>query len=1167
MRLEKIKLAGFKSFVDPTTVVFPERLTGIVGPNGCGKSNLIDAVRFVIGESSAKHLRGNAMPDVIFNGSNTRKPVGLASVELIFDNCDGRLQGEYASFTQISLKRELSRDGESRYFLNGTRCRRRDVLDVLLGTGLGPRSYAIIEQGMIAHLIEAKPEELRLFLEEAAGLSKYKERRHETELKLEHVRANLQRIEDLRRELKKQVERLAKQAKQAEKYRQLSHAIQQCLKELIAIQCRQAEREYHTTQAQVSELENALAANQAALTQAEQATFDFRAKVQELNQQLQVKQAELYELNAAISQCDQRLRYAQKTHAERERSWQAWRAELIHSQNVIAEIQSQLLALEQERGQLEQELKRCQLQLSQAQSQRHAAQARWQEVKQAFDREHETLKQHQSKLELLKAEICHLERHLAQTDARHHQLIQERAQVEQALSAINIASLREQLTALRATHQQQLEAIAASTKTIEHQHVQKQASERRLKALENEHSRLQGKISALETLQRQALGKDRSRLNAWLQALGFQDALRLAEVLEIEAGWEMVVESALSEWLEAIWIDDPAPLLEAASSLQDQAAFISYLDLPDPAPSAPDSLTSKIRSRFNLTPLLGGFRCIETLAEALARRAELAAHECWITPAGDQIGPMQIKLNRTQTSNPGILERQKHLRELYRELEVLEQKRQQEQYEFDQIISALAEAEQRLKALQAEERTNHTRLTQLAAELNAAQLRQAELHERLKRLDQETSSISTQRQMLQANLAEQTQALAQQTETVAAQAETLARLEQECALAQADFDQLEDELRRCLDANTRLQAALERNQHASQLMQQQRQRAESQAQQLAERLARAEAEQDASKAPIEQAQREMEALLACRIPAEKALAHLRTSLKQAEAELRDQTANWRRLQDLYDQTRGALEKARLAAEAARVRWQTALAQAKAEAVDLSAILTALPEDADLQPWQKQLEQLKAQQASLGDVNLAAIEEHRLHSERLRFLDKQCTDLETSLEMLAKAIRQIDRESQACLRTTFEAVDRYFRERFPLLFGGGEAWMELLGDNLLEAGVRIMARPPGKRNSSIHLLSGGEKALTAIALVFSFFELNPAPVCLLDEVDAPLDEANVGRFCQLLKSMSERVQFIFVTHNKITMEIADQLIGVTMSEPGVSRIVAVDLKQATEMAAA
>ncbi|GAB6068324.1 chromosome segregation protein SMC [Methylothermus subterraneus] len=1162
MRLEKIKLAGFKSFVEPTTVVFPERLIGIVGPNGCGKSNLIDAVRFVIGETSAKHLRGSAMPDVIFNGSETRKPAAFASVELVFDNREGRCAEEYAKFPQIALRRELSRDGQSQYFINGTRCRRRDVLDVLLGTGLGPRSYAIIEQGMITHLIEAKPEELRLFIEEAAGLSKYKERRHETELKLEHVRANLQRAEDIRGELKQQVDRLAKQAKTAEKYRGLSQAIAHCHQELIALKWREAERDYRRQQAKVREQEQALAETQAALDQAGQSLAQTRAETERLGRQLQEQQGQLYELNAALGQCEQSLRHAQKTLEERERSLEAWRAELARSEQHCAEIQAQLDGLEEEQERLAREQSQALAQLEESQARLQAAERRWREAQERFDREREAHGQEAAQLELLKTEIRHLEQQLAQSHARQAQLSQEREQLAHALAALDRASLAHQAAQAKALRERKLKEVAAAAEVLRACIEQKQASERQLKELEAEFNRLQGQLAGLQSLQSHALGKDRA-LEAWLEAHGLKAAPRLGESLEVEAGWETAVESALAEWLEAVVASDLQSFAQALAELKENLALIELR--PNTGPIQGDALAAKLKTPWDLSPWLAGYRCIESLEQALARRRELAGHERWITPSGDQVGPAWVKLQGFRKAHPGILERQKALKELRARLETLTQTRSQWQDRLNRLSAQLAEAEQRLKTLEREERDSYALSERCAAELHAAQLRQAEMRQRLERLNRELESASQQRQTLETKLTEREQKLAQQTKRHTAQTEALAQRRSECDRARAELDQIAAQTLSHRDLNAKLRAALERLAHTRQLLAQQLQRAQSQKRQLRERLERTQAEQVEGKAPIEQRRRELQTLLARRAVLEKELAATRTALKRAEAAQQDQAGRRRRLEQARDEARRALEEARLAAEAARVRGQTVLAEA--EGLDLPKLLGSLPETATIQSWQSRLEELKAQQARLGDVNLAAIEEHRQHAERLRFLDKQCQDLSASLEMLTKAIRQIDRECRALFRATFETIDRHFRQRFPALFGGGEAWLELIGpEDPLEAGVRVVARPPGKRNQSVHLLSGGEKALTAIALIFSFFELNPAPVCLLDEVDAPLDEANVGRFGELLKSMAERVQFVFVTHNKTTMEIAERLIGVTMREPGVSRVITVDLKQAAEMAA-
>ncbi len=1154
MHLEKIKLAGFKSFADPTAIVFPKRLIGIVGPNGCGKSNLVDAVRFVIGESSAKHLRGSAMPDVIFNGSAMRKPAAFASVELIFDNREGRLGGEYANFSYLALKRVISRDGESRYFLNGTRCRRRDVLDVLLGTGLGPRSYAVIEQGMIAHLIEAKPEELRGFVEEAAGLSKYKERRHETEFKLEHVRANLQRASDLRAELKAQVERLAKQAKQAEKYRALDQAIQKCQQELVAIKWRQTESEYRHQQARLSALETALAQEQAAFSQAEQKVAHSRAEVERLMLKLQERQASLYELNALISQCDQGVRHAQKTLEERSRSLEAWRSELSKSQTARAEIQAQLKGLAQERERLEQEHCLSLAKLEEVQKRCREAELYWEKLKLSFERDLEAHRQLKAQAEMLKAETRHLEHQLAQTLKRRDQLVEERDNLIKTLETLDFAALDLKLLQAKKAQELKLAALESFSRSLKELAGQKQETEHSLRALEVQIGSLKGKLETLESLQREVLGKD----------YACATAPRLAEVLEVESGWEKAAEIALSEWLEAVLVESLDLALEE-SLLEEDLALIELR--PAKVQAVGEALTAKLKTPWDFTAWLFGYRCIQTLEEALARRGELSARERWITPQGDQVGPNWMKLKRAKKPKQGILERQKAMQALRFELEVLERQRLKAKEQLDCLAFRLHEAEKQLKTLQAEERNAHALSVRLAAELKAAKLRQAEVQESLKRLEREISQLESSAKALEVKLAEHAEALARKVELTTAQAESLDERKNKCDKSQAEFQTLAAEVQKSRDLEMKLRATLERVDSAFKLLEQQLRQVEVQEQSLSERLKRTEAEQVDGKAPIERLQRELESLLARRADLERELASTRTALKQAEAELRERLGLRRQQEEVRDQAKSTLERTRLNAEAARVLWQAASAEAQAIG-DLAEVLKSLPETLNLKDWQAKLERLKAEQASLGEVNLVAIEEHRIQEERLKFLDKQCHDLEVALERLEKAIRQIDRESRSHFRATFEAVNRHFKERFPLLFGGGEAWLELTGaDDLLEAGIRIMARPPGKRNSSIYLLSGGEKALTAIALVFAFFELNPAPVCFLDEVDAPLDEANVERFCQLLRSMAERVQFVFITHNKTTMEIADCLIGVTMREPGVSRIVAVDLKQAAEMAAA
>ncbi len=1166
MRLEKIKLAGFKSFVEPTTIVFPKRLIGIVGPNGCGKSNIIDAVRWVMGESSAKHLRGSAMADVIFNGSTSRKPVGLASVELIFDNSEGRLGGEYARYNQIALKRQVSRDGQSQYFLNGTRCRRRDIMDVFLGTGLGPRSYAIIEQGMVSRFVEAKPEELRLFIEEAAGLSKYKERRHETELKMQHTRANLERLEDIRSELQTQVKRLERQAKKAEKYRQLEQAIQQQQQELLAIRWREANASHQDHQGKIQQLQQEVDGKTTALHELEQALTRQHHTVEQTQHQLHDLQAQLYELNSAIGRCDQTIQHNQKTLEEREKSLKAWREELQRLETASQQDRQQQASYQTQSRQLEKELAKARVDEKTAWRQREKEEKHWHRLRREFAQKRDELSRKKEQLELLRLEIRHLRQRREETHNRLNRLREEQSQLDQASELANLSHLEQSLAdteAAIAQHGEQLQSVTQQMQSLRQTITEAQ---KELQSLHARHSQIQGEISALETLQRHALGKDKPKLQALLAQHGWDSAPRLAEHLQTTGGWNNAVETVLAEFLEAVCIEDLDGCRRLAGRLEQENATFFH-GRPAEVCVAPDALAAKIQSPWSLDSLVAGARCCNSLEEGLRLRHQLNLPEYWVTPEGDRIGPDWIRLRRSQDDSHGVLERQKVLRELKAQLAEMEKRQGRSQSALHQYQTELDALEKQQESLRLQEKAHSQQASKLQAELSASRTRAEEIQRRATRMAEEQAGLEKQLAELEQALSRQQTQLQHLEQEEQQHSQGLQTLQNQSNLARTAFDQADNHARRQREQRQKLEASLEHCQHSAQLLHQQLERALRHQRALQERLQKAESQQAEGKTPLAVAEKELQSLLAQRQPLEQALTQSREALQQAERRLQDLTARHHKAQSELEQARQHLEQARLDAETARVKLVTVKEQAQESQTPLEGVLSQLPEDAGASQWQAKLEQTKAEQARLGDVNLTAIEEHRLHSERLRFLDKQFEDLTDSLAMLERAIRKIDRESRARFKETFNTIDGHFKQRFPALFGGGEGKLELTGEDLLDAGVKIVARPPGKRNSSIHLLSGGEKALTAVALVFSFFELNPAPFCLLDEVDAPLDEANVGRYCQLLQSMSERVQFIFISHNKTTMEIAEQLIGVTMREPGVSRIVAVDLEKAAQMAAA
>ncbi len=1159
MRLEKIKLAGFKSFVDPTTLIMPGRLIGIVGPNGCGKSNIIDAIRFVIGESSAKHLRGNAMSDVIFTGSAARAPVALASVELIFDNSDGLAGGEFARYAQISVKRQVSREGQSQYFLNGSRCRRRDIMDLFLGTGLGPRSYAIIEQGMVSRFIEARPEDLRLFIEEAAGLSKYKERRRETEIKMEHTRANLERVADIRSELQTQVSRLARQAKKAEKFRELERQITVCRHQLIAMQWQEADDAYRRKQAGLNALERQLKAREAQWLLSRKSVARARDEVESLEKQLQQMQARLYQLNADISRCDQTIKHAEQSRRQREQTLREWRRELERAHATLEQDKEQLVHLERQQRQLQSELTEARNQADKDQAKQQQVESTWQQLRRQSDQCRDRLRRMEEDERLLQLEIQHHRQRQDDMQCRIEALAAQKARLSAEIQTLDSRDPEKELDRVKAHHQTLQKRLQRLTEIRQQLQNDRQQRQRQQEQLASQIHRLEGQISGLETLQHHALGKDRQRLQQWLAQHGLQSLPRLVETLTVEDGWEMAVESALGQWLQALC----SPQLPTGiGDAPERIAFVSDMALYN---LPRDSLAHKIASGRAAVPLLSRYRCIADVTAALSRRNELAHYECWITPDGDQIGPNRLFVNRTRSQEQGILTRQKALREHQARLQELQRQQASLQQSLTQLSEQLKHATTELDSLRAEERDCHAALVRLQAELQSVRQRRRETQNRLDQLDRELEAGIQEQQRLQETIEQLHSRREQKQQAVKALLATSKKLSREVEQAGSENDKAGQQLRQSREKVTRLETALEHTDHAIALLKKQLRRTEQQCQELESRLQQTQKEQDRNVPPLQRHRQELETLLQQRPALEAELAATRKQLQQAVDRLRQLEGLRQQHETAREQARESLEAARLAAEAARVRFETVQEQVRDARIDLAQTFQSLPRAAEPAAWQRQLDQLQKEQARLGDVNFAAIEEHRLQSERLRFLDKQCQDLENALALLEKAIRTIDRETRTRFRETFAAINGHFQERFPALFGGGEARLELTEDDLLSAGVRIMARPPGKRNSSIHLLSGGEKAMTAIALVFSFFELNPAPFCILDEVDAPLDDANVDRYCQLLQSMAERVQFLFVTHNKITMEIADQLIGVTMREPGVSRIVAVDLQQAAEMA--
>ncbi len=1162
MRLKSIKLAGFKSFVDPTTVSFPSNMAAVVGPNGCGKSNIIDAVRWVMGESSAKNLRGESMTDVIFNGSNTRKPVTQASIELIFDNSDGTLTGEYAAFAEISIRRRVTRDSQNTYFLNGVKCRRRDITDIFLGTGLGPRSYSIIEQGMISKLIEAKPEDLRNFIEEAAGISKYKERRRETENRIRRTHENLARLTDLREELERQLERLHRQAQSAEKYQEYKAEERQLKAQLSALRWQALNEQVGQREQVIGDQEVAFEALVAEQRSADASIERLRDGHHELSERFNQVQGRFYSVGGDIARVEQsiqhgqqRLRQLQDDLREAEQARLETESHLGHDRTLLATLGEELAMLEPE-----QELAGAAAEESAAQlEEAEAAMQGWQEQ---WERFNQLSAEPRRVAEVQQSRIQQLEQSLERLAERQRRLDDERALLTADPEDVAILELGEQLAA----SELDLETLAATGEALNERLEQlrealQQATQTQQQA-QGELQRLDGRIASLEALQQAAMDPGKG-VGEWLREQGLDQRPRLAEGLRVEPGWEMAVETVLGADLHAVLLDDFAAIGFEGFEQGD-------LRLVSPASGGarrPGSLLDLVESALDLSPWLGNVRPVDSLEQALAARSTLSDGESLVSRDGYWVGRHFLRVRRASEAESGVLARGQELERLQAEREEREASLATVEERIAELRSGQARLEDEREQQRRRQQEEARRHSDLKAQLSAGQARLEQLALRRQRLDEELAEQHEQREIETEQLGEarlQLQdaldAMAQDTE----QRETLLAsrdgIRERLDRVRQDARQHKDQAHQLALRVGSLKAQHESTRQALERLEQQFERAIERREQLTLNLEEGEA-------PLEELRMKLEELLERRMGVEDELKHARLALEDADRELRDAEKRRTQAEQQAQLLRGQLEQQRLGWQELSVRRKALQDQLHEDGYDLHGVLATLPVEASEQAWDAELERLAQRIQRLGPINLAAIDEYQQQSERKRYLDAQNDDLVEALDTLENVIRKIDRETRNRFKETFDQINSGLQALFPKVFGGGNAYLELTGEDLLDTGVAIMARPPGKKNSTIHLLSGGEKALTALALVFAIFQLNPAPFCMLDEVDAPLDDANVGRYARLVKEMSEKVQFIYITHNKIAMEMADQLMGVTMHEPGCSRLVAVDVEQAVALAEA
>jgi chromosome segregation protein len=1165
MRLTKIKLAGFKSFVDPTQISFPSNLTGVVGPNGCGKSNVIDAVRWVMGELSAKHLRGDNMADVVFNGSAARKPVGTASVELLFDNADGKIGGAYASYSEISLRRQVSRDGTSAYFINGGRCRRKDITNLFLGTGLGSRSYAIIEQGMISRVIDARAEDMRAFVEEAAGISRYKERRKETELRVAETRENLERLQDLRDEVDKQIRHLQRQAATARRYQGLKDEERRLTAELLALRLRELDSGGQVHDAAVRERELAMQAELTAQRAAEAAIEKQRAVHGGHSDTLSGVQGRYYEVGADISRLEQsiehtrELRERQRTDlSQTETTLAELAAHIARDEQQLAAVQAEILSLEPQLATAQQTELQAAAALEAAETAVQAWQQRWEEHTRALGAAEQTTQVERARIEQLEAQLQRFATQAERLAAEHDSTgAQDAAQ--------QLPQLTHQEAQARTATENLARAHEAALQQVQTLRGAQHRCEEALQAARGAREAARAEFTSLEALQAAALSDHAGKASGWLQAAGLAARPRLAAALEVDAGWERAVETALGEYLEAVCVEELDASVSALGALD--AGRVTLLESGESARGAPGAtLAGHVRGPRAVLERLGGVLTAASFQDALRGRATLAAGESRITREGEWVGRDWLRVSRAAEQRGGVIEREQRLKSLRAAVAAAESQAAGCEAQLAAARAELAQAESGRDEAQAGIQQAHRSHADLLAALEAARARAEGVQARRAQLQHDAHEVTRDHDATHEALSRARAELARGVSAAEGLHGGSAALEsgreaQRSALGEARAGSQAAQLT-ARDLLVRVEG---RRSTVSSVGVGVARMAE-QREQLGRRRAQLQQELAEGDAPILAARARLDETLALRLTVEAELAAARTALEEAEGALRglDET----RLAALHrvNSAREGLDAARLAAQETHVR-RAALAEQFAETrCDLSEVLGRLAPEAQVPGWEETLSTTRAEIEKLGQVNLAAIDELKDHTTRKEYLDRQYADVSSALDTLDEAMRRIDKETRTRFEDTFERINVGLREKFPRLFGGGHAYLELAGEDKLTAGVTVMARPPGKKNSTIHLLSGGEKALTAVALVFAIFDLNPAPFCLLDEVDAPLDEHNVGRFCDIVREMSQRVQFVFITHNKSTMELASQLIGVTMNEPGVSRLVTVDVDAAVRMAA-
>ncbi len=1171
MRLTSIKLSGFKSFVDPTHFHVPGQLVGVVGPNGCGKSNIIDAVRWVLGESKASELRGESMQDVIFNGSSHRKPAGRSSVELVFDNADGKASGQWGQYAEIAVKRTLTRDGTSTYYINNQSVRRRDIQDIFLGTGLGPRAYAIIGQGMISRIIEARPEELRIFLEEAAGVSKYKERRRETENRLHDTRENLLRVEDILRELGTNLEKLEGQAAVAKRFHELQADGEEKQKLLWLLRKNEAKNEQEKFMREIDKAQTDLEEQNAKLRHVEAELEHMRQAHYAAGDRMHQAQGHLYQTNSEIGSLEAQIKFVIESRNRLQSQLNSLTAQRDQWERQGRQFQDDLadaeMHLEEHAMRVEQAQEAAQQQNDNLPALEHA----WRESQLKSTESRSRIMQVQQQIELESAHQRNAANILSGLGVRRERLLQEKSGMQMPDSA-HLSNLKLQLEEKQAALEEakmQLEEAQEQQPTLEEE---RRNAQQQVNTETTANAQLEARLQALKQLQESV--QSQGKVQPWLNKHELDRLPRLWQKLHIDQGWETALEAVLRErtgalemsnleWAKAFFNDAPpaklalySPNPGAATAAVEPPAglkpFISLLQLNDPG------------LRAVMQDWLHEVYVVEDVNAAFVDRSKLPVGGCFVTRAGHVISKSGVRFYASDSEQDGVLARQQEIENITKQLRAQQMLADEARTRSVRAESALTQLVQRLQ----EYRQRDTALTQAVHGLQIEVMKLTEVQERF---NQRSTQIVADLEEIAAQESEQQQAKEESEAKFESLDIELAEIQESHENQQTAYlakeQQLNDARQRLRDLERAAQEAqFAEKSHRNKIEELKRSIATAleQAAQLFANMQQGHLELESL--DDQAAQAGLQSLLEKRSDQERALADARHELDQLTQKLRQHEESRMQVERGLQPQRERIMELQLKEQAARLNQEQFAQQLVEAQADEVALAEKLNDDMRPSYLQGEVTRLNNAINALGAVNLAALDELAQAQERKNFLDAQFADLTEAINTLEDAIHKIDIETRDLLQDTFDKVNHHFGELFPVLFGGGNAKLTMTGEEILDSGVQVMAQPPGKKNATIHLLSGGEKALTATALVFSMFQLNPAPFCLLDEVDAPLDDANTERFCNMVKRMSSSTQFLFISHNKIAMEMAQQLIGVTMQEQGVSRIVAVDMEAATNLTA-